>query len=606
VAKGIITLTTDGRGNYQRDIGWEVKPSGSLGQHRFYFGRDQTTARIRCLHTLACWDAVDRRWQRRKEKKEIRGVPAYPPQPESFRPLWDKLTLSIAKAVASGQTEFNLEPRDLVPDFCQGGENGGVRVAAPVWLGVLQEDFPMVRFIRVGEWDGTLENLYSREAELYRQVAEATKRLAEKISCENICTGKTLHEALDAFAGYLKSHYVTADGRTSEHGATCAKQIVIIREHTPDLSLEAFGQREIDEIIEHWRQRPLTKRGTPAARDTVKNFVKRIRQFVKWLHKNPEFPWRKPADYEVEAIRVPVSPSEKAKRFSSIQVQTYSIMELGLLWKYATPKERVYLLLGLNCGFGQRELGTLQQSEIFLDQPHGHYPITGSWLKKIRYKSDVYGEWQLWDETVQGVRWYLRQRPQTTESAFLVTRDGASVIRPTAGGNRAALIPNVWARLTDRIRKDFPEFRKLSFNKLRKTAGNLIRKVAGGEIAAVFLCHGQTVRSDDLAEVYTDRPFDKVFETLQTVRRELESVFTAEVVPFPDTRNKRNPHFSLAVRERIITLRMEGKQYKEIAETLEVSLATVQKYLTEAGLVKKRKRTARVGEGTITATDIDG
>ena len=54
-----------------------------------------------------------------------------------------------------------------------------------------------------------------------------------------------------------------------------------------------------------------------------------------------------------------VTPKEQAGAASSLQVETYSPDEIKLLYRYATPFERVALLLGLNCGFGAGELATL-------------------------------------------------------------------------------------------------------------------------------------------------------------------------------------------------------------------------------------------------------
>src|SRR5262245_15146491 len=105
MAKGIIKMGNDSRGNYQRDVGFKDKGEGRVGQHRFYFGTNQTTAQIRCLNVMRCWDAVEKRWSRLR------------PDRRPSRPLWDDLTLGIAKAVAGGQEEYPVEPADLVPAF---------------------------------------------------------------------------------------------------------------------------------------------------------------------------------------------------------------------------------------------------------------------------------------------------------------------------------------------------------------------------------------------------------------------------------------------------------------------------------------------------------
>ena len=170
------------------------------------------------------------------------------------------------------------------------------------------------------------------------------------------------------------------------------------------------------------------------------------------------------------------------------------------------------MLLALNCGFGAAEVTGLLVSEVFLDRPHGHYDLAGSFIKRLRYKSAVYGEWTLWKETEAGIRWFLKRRPETAETALLVTERGRPFGGQTESGNRNQRVQNIWKRLRDRIGPDFPN---LSFNKLRKTAADLVKRASDGETAGVFLTHGQVVASDSLADVYTNRDFPKVFRTGQ-------------------------------------------------------------------------------------------
>ncbi|MGH7169780.1 MAG: hypothetical protein ACRELF_00025 [Gemmataceae bacterium] len=45
------------------------------------------------------------------------------------------------------------------------------------------------------------------------------------------------------------------------------------------------------------QRRPISKRkGTPLSVETVRDVIKRIRQFLPWLHRSP-FNWRLPDDY---------------------------------------------------------------------------------------------------------------------------------------------------------------------------------------------------------------------------------------------------------------------------------------------------------------------
>jgi hypothetical protein len=572
MAKGIIKLGTDSRGNYQRDIGWKDKGEGKVVQHRFYFGTDQTQAQIRCLNVLACWDAVETRW----------GRPA--PQHRTARPLWDRLTLEIAKAVAGGQQEFPLEPDQWDVYAAWTSDNkAGQAYGLLVWFTQLQKDFPMIRFRQAGDWP---QDAIDKEKARLREKAETATRLLGLV----VGTGQTLHQALDAFGEWHGQQYRTPEGVISPHGQVCRKQLAIIKEHAPNTALDAFGLEEIESLVRYWQQRPLSKRGKPISRETAKNLIKRIRYFIRWLHKSSAFAWRKPLDYEVEHVRIRLSQAERAQKVSATQVKTYTTEQLTTLWKYASPRERLLMALGLNCGFGIAEVSSLQQAEVFLNQRHGHYPITGSFIRRLRSKSEVYGEWLLWDVTEKALAWWASHRPETQETALLVTKTGKALSAPTKGNNRNGRIPSAWAGLTSRVRKDQPDFPRLSFNKLRKTAGNLVRRKAGGEMLALFHSRAKSVDVDDQAERYSDRPFDKLFDVLGVIRADLAPVFDAVADPFPADGRKRNPSISVGVREKIIQLRREGKEYKEIAQECRVSVDTVRRYLKEAGLVRTYKK----------------
>ena len=216
---------------------------------------------------------------------------------------------------------------------------------------------------------------------------------------------------------------------------------------------------------------------------------------------------------------------------------------------------------------------------------------------RVRHKTGVYGEWILWPETVLALEWAIkRRRKQTTvrrgtskgktitmqsDSILLLSEDGLPLVKQTAKGNQSNRIANLWRDgLTKRIRKDHPAFRKLSFNKLRKTAGDLIRHEADGEISGVFLTHGQPVKSDELSDEYTNRPFAKVFRAIQGVRSYLDPVFEFKPI-WPEKRKQGGPNISIAKAERIRKLRTQGYKALDIAKKVGVSPMTVYRQLQE-------------------------
>lgn len=203
------------------------------------------------------------------------------------------------------------------------------------------------------------------------------------------------------------------------------------------------------------------------------------------------------------------------------------VAELGVVWRHATDSERLLVLLGLNAGMKPAEMFTLRWDEI----KDGH-------IKRVRHKSGVYSEFQLWDETVQGLRWWERVRGRQGD-VVLITERGEPFDRQRIG--------NIWYRLEQRIRRTGGDTSWWgSVSTLRRTANQMVRGVAGGEIAGIYLCHGQPVTTDELSDLYSQRPFGKVAEALVEVRRELEPVF-AGVDAFSSTQIGRRARGARAV-----------------------------------------------------------
>jgi hypothetical protein len=576
---GIVKIATDSRGNYRRDLGRKRSAEGKPRQQRFYLGRDFREATVRYLKLGNCWSAVEKRWQTERLTEQ---------------PLWDVATLHIALCVSRGDAECVIDAalcKEVSGPKGQSksqevdpGSRGDRRSAEQfqTWFGKLQTDFGSIIPLRLAVAE-------EAAAETEDQVRHFRHRVAE--------TGKlavgpqTLHVALAAFADWYRAKYQDADGRPSEYANSCCDQIATLVEHAEDIPLSGFGRTAIEGLIDCWRNRPVLKRGNRATAATAVSHIKRIRSFIRWLHKSRDFDWQHPFDYEVIPVRISSTSADMPARYDPPQAETYTADELATLWQYAIPRERLLTILALNCGFGQRELGRLQQEEVFLNQPHGHVPgLFGSWIKRFLRTPPIYGEWQLWPETEAALAWYMRHRPETEESALLVNANGKALVLKTKGNNRNGSIANAWLRLLDRVCHDQPGFRRLSFNKLRKTGARLVREMAGGEVADIYACQRPPKRSNSRSELRNNRgqPFTKLFSALALVRENLSQAFAAVHDPFPEEAKKGNGGcISPRMVERVAELRQQGLQYAQIAEALGIGKSTVTKYVHKAGLQKR-------------------
>ena len=120
----------------------------------------------------------------------------------------------------------------------------------------------------------------------------------------------------------------------------------------------------------------------PYSFSLCKHTIRLFKHFLKWLHKNQAFPWKKPIELELDRTKV-VRDNEM-----KITVDVYTKEELAILWTQATFFERQLILLALNCAFSISEIGTLDWDMI-----------VGDYIKRVRPKTKVYGEFLLWDIT---------------------------------------------------------------------------------------------------------------------------------------------------------------------------------------------------------------
>jgi hypothetical protein len=560
-------LCRSAKGLFVRNLGWKMTPDGKYVQHKFYLGRDEQRAQYANLRLEQLWEQACKRWSR-ENAREL--------QPLS-QPMWNETTLEIAEAIRNGElVAFVSLPRPvmsvMIPESPLIGH----------WLFELREDITVIKIeLSDVESRSHSDEFQQRQGQMFLE--RGRRLLTSRFG------GETLHGAFAAYCRWIDDTYIDVQKKPTLWSGMQKRQVNFLKTHLSDRPLATLDALEVERLIEILRNRPLTGDGKPVSVSWTRNCIKQLRHFLRWLNKAPEFAWKRPADLEIAQVRIPTTPAEKAATMRSSQVQTYSVQELRILWEHASPLQRLQMLLALNCGFGRAEISSLEAVDVHLHARHPHEQELGiessdsdSWILRVRNKTGVYGEFKLWPATVRAIEWWKTQRiaisPPANVTALLVNRKGNPFDTTTKGNNANFQIPSAWFQLSKRIRKDHPEFRQLSFNKLRKTAGNLIRKEAGGEFAGVFLCHGRAVKSDELLDLYTNRPFAKVFAAISAVGGKLETIWETVENPFPEGHKKQKEGIPLIGRcqvRRIQDLKKQGYKTSRIAEMVGVSHGTV-------------------------------
>lgn len=572
--KSVDEWLPDERGRYRRRVGWWEDDHGNRKQFPFHFGMNKDQAAARLVRVKELWAWIE---QRCKTRPDWTGEGDFAPK----EPLWDAETLWLAKELAAGKAQIVVER----------GERDWYLYTESIQR--LARVYPFLHF--VPDDDGAFSKGKEVIDRAARHQLEKVRQLAPNVLPE---VSNTLHQALDAYVSHVKKTDLepTPEGPSlTPFGALKVEQATRLKQRHADLPLSKLDFDVCQELLDYWRMRPLTtdkriKPARPMAKKTCENQVSELMRFFRWLHTNKEYAWRKPEDFD--ELRTTVKDiQEERTSIAHSQVRTYLPEQLATLNKYATPLERLLLLLGLNCGLKGAEQGTLLLDHIFLDQEHPN----ARYLKEIakfesrpedrfilyrRNKTKVYGEFLLWPQTIEILRWATeRQRRICTKLGLpfrnlLVTEKGTLFYRLTSGKkNQSQIFGNKWDALIKRVRKDHAGFPDYSFTSLRDTAGDLVRHIAGGEISAVFLMHGQPVFEDNLLDLYTNRPFGKVFEALRTLQERLKPMF--EVVPQAVCEQPVQQYTTLVKRERIVDLKRQGKRVSEIMAETGVSRMTV-------------------------------
>lgn len=517
---------------YKRKVGYVLDRQGRRVPKTFTLTHDEHVSRDRAGKLQALW-----------EEQEARGLSE-----------WTVEALELAEAVRTGQKALVLEPHPDEP-----GKNFVTREDPEEGYLYVTPKFKEV-IVRRTE----IEPDYKDDLE--NKVVPVVVRQPGN---QPTGTGQSLYGALDAYAAHIRATYRAKtdrveDSTTTAWGECFAASVLRTKDAIGDMDLSLFGLAEVEAVVHYWKQRPYRKGSQKRiAVDTVFDQVSNLKRFLKWLHKASQWDWRKPADLDFEdhhfRLRRKELMTETEVARAGQGVATFTLDDLCILWRYATQLERYYLLVGLNCAFAEAEHTSLRAGEVFLSEAR---------IKRVRYKSGVYGEFALWPETVSALRWMMGRRQNLRpDDLILVNEQGAKL--------SYTRISNTWAKVVKRARKDYPTFRPLPFKYLRKTAGQLVQDVSDGEVAAVFMCRGKRVITDDLIDRYTKRPFEKVFGALATVRTTLQPMFDeGPADPFSGTQQSKS-YISLGKVKQMEDLLRRGVKKEEIAAKLGVSRVTV-------------------------------
>lgn len=612
-------LSQDSKGRYLINIGRVRNPqTGKVSQRKFYLGYDEDAARHAAARLTALWKCVERRFTRIHNQRtslellpeEFRPAAEYEmvgnvirQKPRPSHPHWCPISLSIAEAIRNDQPIAKI-PLDL--ERTTATKKSGRHTfdstdsfsIATSTLTELRRDFNVIHLELEDEALSVLANQEIQKTANRLQV-ESERLQAKPLSHQQ------LHQAIEDYKLFTLRDNVDKDGESTPWAKAKVRQIEFVRRNTVDLDLTQVGEKSVVQIIETLRARPFALRtGKPCSKRHAANCLKEFKVFLKWLDKNKSYYWVWPAGYEFERGKIADDVSNDVGSEPEPLLKTNSVSELAELYYEAEPIQRLYMLLGLNCGFIQAEQTSLKLREIYLDQCH---PLSGlleipeeqkgNWIARYRRKTSIFGTWSLWPETVAGIKWWLKERNRikeaiclgvkeneaafnrSTQGLFLITQKGKPV---ATKDQRTGRLPNSYNSLLDRVVAKNKDFKRLSIKYLRKTGSTLVRKVSNAEITSIYLAHKKPAGQNDQLEAYANRPFEQLFDALDLAHERLKPLWDAVPEPFSQPRRLGGKnHISKAKIQKIRRLATRGKSVEKIAEAVSVHTSTVYRHLPE-------------------------
>ncbi|MCH7686438.1 MAG: hypothetical protein IH899_07125, partial [Planctomycetes bacterium] len=323
--------------------------------------------------------------------------------------------MSYAKMVAKGHSQIAVEPfPQLVEEYA---EQPDLLSAEYVQLfRVQQEWFPSLNLVPADP------ELYYAGVKLNKQIERhhlkqlfdcmthggiitANKKVPEKI------VAGMLHEALE---GYIRN--IEKTGAKLECGPLKPTQrkrislVNILKQHHEDCLLHELNYDYIEAMVAHWRNRPPTKRGGRMKPISAKHHIDELFRFLNWLDLTDRYRWELPKGFN-RINRKITALEEDNQKTQLITKAVYSPKEFSVINEYANEFDRLLLYVGINCAFGAAEIGRLTIDEVLFNHDH-EYPERlnfettkeDSFIRVMRPKSGVFGEWLLWPETADILR----------------------------------------------------------------------------------------------------------------------------------------------------------------------------------------------------------
>ena len=293
----------------------------------------------------------------------------------------------------------------------------------------------------------------------------------------------TLGDAIVRYCDDLDSRDVSPS-----HKQSTRQRLKMVQQSQGSILLCRLDASTLAAIVAHWSSAKVSK--TYAA-----NVIRTLKTMLSWLDSIDL--WEAPRKFDrLFSVGRQLATAPKVK--------TFPLEHLIKMYAAADERIRLWILLGLNCGFANMEVATLRRSEI---------DIQNGIIERKRTKTDVSGRWQLWPETIKALKPYCKG---SADGILLTTAEGKPMVWYSSANKRVDALAQCWTRFIKRSK-----VAHLSFRYLRKTGATMIRAIDGIEVSEQYLAHSEK----GIARFYSVPSQDRLDKALAELRTLLQPMF---------------------------------------------------------------------------------
>lgn len=231
------------------------------------------------------------------------------------------------------------------------------------------------------------------------------------------------------------------------------------------MMIDVLGYAELERLRDDIFRRVDGDGDGGLSKRSANNYWGEVGRMLSWAHKQSTVPYRLPED-AADLLKA------RFRNPNPIRIARYDAAQLKTLLKGATDRQRLYVLLALNCGHTQIDVGSLRRDEVV--EYEGRLSVMRR-RSKTKHQNDFEALHTLWDETAVLLK--SKMAKSNKSGLALLSEAGTPLYRAKP---HCDIISDTYLALQHAAEVDLP------FKQFRKIGSTAIQRIGGDEARRLY------------------------------------------------------------------------------------------------------------------------